>query len=79
MPHYFLHLYDRSGHLDDPEGSDFRDIESAYLTAVNSARCVMAEEVRHGSFDAAGSIAIADASGREVMVVRFDEAVSIRR
>ena len=79
VPQYFLHLSDRLGRLDDPEGDDFRDVESAYLAAVDSARCLMAEDVRHGSFDAVGSIAIADASGRVMMVVRFDEAVSIRR
>ena len=78
MPRYFLHVYNRIGHVPDEEGRDFDDLDAATEAALEGVRSVLAEEVRGGALDLDGRIEIADPSGHILRVVPFAEAVEMK-
>lgn len=79
MPRYFLHVHNRIGHVPDEEGRDFHDLDGAMAAALEGIRSLLAEELRKGELDLDGRIEIADSTGHIVRVVRFAEAVELRR
>lgn len=76
MPHYFLHVRN-TAYAKDEEGNDFPNLAAAREAAVNGARSILSEEVKHGALDLRGAIEIAEGE-TIVLVVPFAEAVAVK-
>jgi hypothetical protein len=77
MPLYFLYVRDGHRLICDPDGSSFRDPESAQEEAIESARELMAERlIRDGRIGLDRSIEIWDTADARLLVVPFREAIT---
>jgi len=76
MPRYFLHLYNDIDATDE-EGQEFPDDRSALDCAIRCARDIARSAVREGHLDLNHFIACVAEDGREVGIVRFDDAVRV--
>ncbi len=72
-----LHLYDRGAIIRDREGCDCADVAAARAVAIAAIRDVLAADVREGSLNLTGSIAICDADEVLLATVPFCDAVTI--
>ena len=79
MPRFYLHLHNSVGLVRDEEGLELADIEVARRHAVKTIRSILSDEVRHGRLDLRGVIEIAGEDQQVLGVVRFEEAVDLRR
>jgi len=79
MPRFFFHIVNGNGFTEDEEGQELPDAERARAIAVDSARSLLSAEVSRGELDLTGRIEVADAGGKPLMAVKFDEVVEIRR
>jgi len=77
MTMFFFHARNATGLVEDPEGLDLADLDAARAEAIRSIRSILSDEVGRGRCDLRDHIDIADADGTSVMVVRFDEAVTV--
>ncbi len=77
MAHYFFHLHDRAGRLEDEDGVDYADVDHAVAAALDAARDVMAADVRAGVLHLDCWIEITDGHGASVKDVPFREALAI--
>jgi hypothetical protein len=76
MPQFFIHLVDGPTSVMDEEGYEFADIEDARREAVESARDLMASNLRDGKpLGLHRSFRIMDDSGALLDEVTFDDAV----
>lgn len=76
MPHYFLHVKDRSGLLLDPEGEQLDDLAAAQQEAAAAARDLMAECLRNGEpLGVHREVIITDNNGDTVATVSFSTAL----
>jgi hypothetical protein len=75
MPKY--HFQQRAGHVvvEDEEGADFPDIETARQYALHAARELLAESIRWNGKPPPDCIAIIDGEGRQVMTVNLVEVL----
>jgi hypothetical protein len=78
MARFYLHIRNGGGFSEDLEGLELPDLEAARLQAIDGIRSVLSEEARHGQIDLAGSIEIVDGDGNILLVVPFNEAVTLR-
>jgi hypothetical protein len=78
MPLYYFNIYNDAVTMDE-EGAELADEHAARAHAVKGARALAAETVQHGYLTRDHRIEIVDRDQRPVGVVRFDEAVEIRR
>lgn len=76
MPRFFFNLTDGI-ECRDEEGSELPDAATACERAIEEARCIMAEEVRHGKLPLRDVIDVVDASGKQVATVPFRDAIEI--
>jgi hypothetical protein len=60
---YFFHIRDEAGLIRDEEGSDLPNLAAAYREARQSARDLVADDMRRGVGVAMRSIEITDAAG----------------
>jgi hypothetical protein len=73
---YFIHVVTDQERIVDPEGAEFPDLTSARTEAVQSARDLMAEELRCGRPIPFGWRAqVADADGKVVLTLPFSQLV----
>ncbi len=79
MPHFYLHLCNGQGLVEDEEGRDYPDLEAARAEAVDGLRSIMAGEVRGGALNIAAFIEIEDEKRQHVATVHFAEAVIISK
>lgn len=77
MPRYFLHLREGDNLLEDPDGHEFRDVESAHDEALAEARDILAEYVRAGKLLIGQQFDITDENGRVLMVVPLGNALNL--
>ena len=77
MPRFYFHVRTAGDQIDDEEGSDFPDDNSAVAEAIRGARCLMRGEVARGTLCLDQSIEIHDADGQHVRSVPFAEALTI--
>ena len=77
MPRYFFHLHECGTVIEDDEGIELPDLESARGRAIADARDVMAAEVQTGRLCLGCAIRIHDAHGALVETVAFREAVIV--
>jgi hypothetical protein len=75
MPKY--HFQQRADHsvVEDEEGSDLPDIETARQYALRAARELLAESIRWNGKPPPDCIAIIDSEGRQVMAVPLVEVL----
>ena len=74
MPRYRFNVHDGLGLVEDEEGCELPDAESARGEAVKGARSLIAEDVLHGRLDLAGRVDVLDSEGRLLFSVSFTEA-----
>jgi hypothetical protein len=76
MPHYYVHLHNSIGFVEDAEGVVLasHDIRSHAVTA---ARSIIGHEVQEGRIDLRGWIEVTERGGEVVLVLPFSEAVDI--
>ncbi|HEX8192033.1 MAG TPA: hypothetical protein VF552_03970 [Allosphingosinicella sp.] len=76
MPRYFFHVYDDViSH--DAEGLELPNVAAARLKAIQGARDIIAEQVRHGHFVLSHWIEVLDETGETVLTLPFRDAVHI--
>ena len=76
MPRYYLHLRIDGRLIEDPDGSDLRNIAAAHAEAVLGARDILAQQLREGIPLDGPQIEIHDAAGLLVDTVRFRDVYS---
>ena len=77
MPRFHLHLRAPGQYIEDEEGAEFSDSNTAIVEAVRGARCLMTGEVAHGTLCLDQSIEIHDADGHHLTSVPFTEALTV--
>lgn len=76
MPRYFFHVFNDVITL-DKEGAELADLAAAREYAVESARALVCESVKHGHLNLDHRIEIADEADARKMTVTFREAFTI--
>ena len=76
MPRYFFHLYDDVVSIDE-EGSELPDVAAARELALKNARAIACQEVLEGHLSLGHRIEVEDEEGRPVLVLPFQDAVTI--
>ncbi|WP_114951482.1 DUF6894 family protein [Sphingosinicella terrae] len=77
MPHYFFHVRNRFGYVEDEEGSELPDLEAARARAIDGVRSMLSEEARAGEIDLRGRIEVRDPAGALLLTIPFAEAVTV--
>ena len=77
MALFFIHVRDLDGLIEDPEGSEFPDLENAYAEAWASAREILANELRAGKTVHTQQLEICDAAGRMLATVPLRDAFTL--
>ena len=77
MPHYYFHICNGNGFIEDEEGRDLPDESAARDAAVNGARDIMAEEIRTGQLNPASFIEVEDSEHRHLFTLLFSEAYTV--
>ena len=75
MTCYFFNLHECGTVLEDEEGRELPDLDTARATAVADARAIMCAEVAEGRLCLSCSIVVRDAAGQEVLTVPFKDAL----
>ena len=79
MPHYYFHVHNGLGVIEDEEGRDLPDRATAHKEALKSIRSILSEDVLAGCLDLQGRIdVVEDGGSKPALTVPFDEAVDIR-
>jgi hypothetical protein len=79
MPLFYMHVCNGSGFVEDQEGVELPDREAARKKAVESARDVMAGDLRKGELDLSSFIEVEDAEHNLLFTLHFSEAVNLTR
>jgi hypothetical protein len=74
---YFLHLRDGSDEVLDPEGVQFRDMDSLRLAVMKNARDTIAGDVQNGLVDLRYRIDAENEAGQVVYSLPFKHAVNV--
>jgi hypothetical protein len=74
---YFLHLRDGSDEVLDPDGIEFKDIESLRLAVMKNARDTIAGDVQNGLVDFRYRIDAENDAGQVVYSLPFKHAVNV--
>jgi hypothetical protein len=77
MPRFYLHVCNGTGFVQDEEGQELPDLDSARAEAVRSARSIMASDVQRGMLDLSSFIEIEDEAHHLVDTLVFEEAVDL--
>jgi len=76
MPLYYLHIKEGAELLLDPEGANFRNLDTARTEAIQSARELISQAVLTGSpLRMHRAFQIDDAHGRTLLSVPFTDAI----
>lgn len=77
MPLFYFHLCDRDYFIEDSEGHELPDMAAARRVAVESARSIMAQDLRGGELNLASSIKVEDHTHSPLLTLIFAEVVHI--
>ena len=73
----FIHVFNGSEIIDDPEGGEFPDLDAAVFEAAQSARDLIADQLRRGNpVPARWEVHVADEDGGVLEVIPFAELVA---
>ena len=78
MARYFFHLHNDT-YVEDEEGRECSSLDEVRLIAVSEARVMASINVREGHLDLSHAISVTEEHGQEMLVVRFGDAVVVRR
>lgn len=78
VPRYHFDIQDASGLVLDEEGRELANLEVARREAIKGIRSLISAEVEKGILDLTGQLTLRDAIGRTIILLRFEEAVSIK-
>lgn len=76
MPRYFFHIFNDEITLDE-EGMELAGLNEAREFAIESARALVCDSVKHGHLNLEHRIEIADEADARKMTVTFREAFTI--
>ena len=79
MPHFYLHVCNGDGFVEDQQGQDLPDLEAARRKAVEGLRRIAATDLRSGQLNMAAFIEIEDAQHQLLETVPFDDAVEVTK
>ena len=77
VPRFFLHIRDGDELLEDPDGSDHPDLETARAEAIAGARDLLAAQLKAGKPLDGQQIEICDEAGRLLATVRFRDVFTL--
>ena len=77
MPRFFLHVRKGQHFFRDPEGAVFVDLEDARREAMQSARELAAECVKHNQ-EIEGQFEIMDEAGENVLILTLKDTVRLK-
>ena len=77
MPRFYMHVCNGNGFIEDEEGRELPDAETARSEAVAAARDVMANDLRGGELDISSFIEVEDENKELLFIVQFTDAVTI--
>lgn len=77
MARYFFNLTNGQGFLQDYEGQEFPDLETARSSAIDGLRSVVADDCIKGELHLAASIDVVDEQNALLAKVKFADAISI--
>ncbi len=77
MARYYFHFRKGQDFLEDEEGLDLIDVETARMRAIDALREMLASDVRSGFLDRRCAIEIDDDRHRPVGAIDCDEALRI--
>jgi hypothetical protein len=75
MPKFYFHIVDGTELIEDPDGSELADLETARAEALQSARHLLADKVRAGQVVDGQRFEIRDADGHLLATVPFRDAI----
>ena len=75
MPLFYFHVHDGAGLVEDEEGRELANLETAREEGLKGVRSIVAEGVLHGRLDLNGRLDIVGADGEPLMTISFAEAV----
>ena len=78
MPHYYLHICNGAGFVEDEEGQQLDNDEAARATAIHAARDIMAAELRTGELDLSSFIEVEDEAHKLLFTITFGDAINIK-
>ena len=78
MPTYYLHMCDGTGFIEDQEGTELPDDGAARQRAIDSARDIMAGDMRRGELDLSSFIEVEDENRKLLFTLSFRDAVAIK-
>jgi hypothetical protein len=73
-----MHISNGGGFIEDEEGRELADDETARAEAILAARDVMASDLREGHLDLASFIEVEDEAHKLLFTIVFGDAVEIR-
>ena len=77
MPRFHFDVQNGAGLAFDQEGRELANLEVARREAIKGVRSLISAEVEKGTLDLTGQLTVRDEVGRTVIILPFDQAVSI--
>jgi hypothetical protein len=77
MTRYYFNLHNSIGLVEDEEGRECADLETARAEAIRGVRSIIAEDVMKGLIDLCGKIELVNAAGTVVLTIAFAETVRL--
>jgi hypothetical protein len=79
MPRFYFHVCDSSGFVEDEEGRELADVETARSEAVKGARDIIAAEIQTGTLVLSTFIEVEDEHHTLLFTVAFEDVLHIDR
>ena len=79
MALFYLHVCNGSGFVEDEEGRDYLDSQSAMNAALEGLRDILAGDLRKGGLNTASFIEIEDQHHELVATISFNDVVEMSR
>ncbi|HEY1124690.1 MAG TPA: hypothetical protein VGE65_03585 [Sphingobium sp.] len=77
MPHFYFHLCNGSGFVEDDSGQDCPTVNDARIAAVAKLRRALADDVHAGNINVAAFIEIENENRAHIETIHFADAVSV--
>jgi hypothetical protein len=74
-----MHISDGTGFIEDEEGRDLPDDQTARAEAIAAARDIMAADLRDGRLDLTSFIEVEDESQDLLFTISFGDVVNVTR
>jgi hypothetical protein len=75
MPRFYFHIISGDTVIEDPDGSELPDLDTAMAEALQSARHLLADKVRNGEIVDGQRFEIRDDRGNLLATLAFKDAI----